>query len=777
MYFWPMRYISSFLIVLLFCLTLTSFGQSRPQGQWTEHVSFNHLRDVAQIGDLVFGATSQAMLVYDKATGEIERIGKQSGLSDVDIVALDVYAAKKQVVIGYSNGNIDLFRNGRITNISDISRSTLFLGNRRMNHLRVDGDLLYVSMAFGIVVIDLREQLVRETYIIGPFGSQLEVYQTAIDRDNGFIYAGTVDGLYRARLNSQLAFFQSWTRVPRFSQNDIPLVTVFNSKAFICQRIDGSLDSIFWLNDTVWTHFDEFVPQTYTDLRTSEDLLIGVHSFGVRAFNSNFGMIYNLTQDNLSRPEFHPIRSVRDTERNRLWIASLFEGLYEMNPLDAFLNYLPDGPINSRAYSLFHNGKRLYVATAALSSTFTEQFDRSGIFTYQDFVWDRIHPDRLNNINDIVAVRSNPENPNHIVASSWGGGLLEYIDGQLVNEYNAANSASHGLSRVNNTGSTIRAGWMDWDSKGNLWVVTSQNDNPLSVRRPDGSWQTFSLGSVVTTTTMVQRLMVTSRDQIWVQLRTGGVIVVQENETGGLQIARITQTEGQGNLPSNIVNDFDEDRNGSIWLGTGAGVAVIFNPGNIFQSGENFDAVRITFEEDGVVQALLSQENVTCVKVDGANNKWFGTSFRGAFYTSSDGREEIYAFNQNNSPLPSSTIFDIDVDPLSGEVFFATPGGITSYRGAATQGLDFFDEPFAYPNPVRPDYQGPIYIRNLVTDAQVKITDLSGNLVFETTAEGGQAIWDGRGFFGEPVASGVYTAFLNDRDGFQTAVVKILIVR
>jgi hypothetical protein len=754
-----------------------SFFSIFAQGRWTEHVSFNQIVDVAQIGDLIFGASSQALMIYDKATGEIERFGKQAGLSDIGIVALDVYPAAKQLIIGYENGNIDLYRNGRIINISDISRSTLFLGNRRMNHLRVHGDRLFVSMGFGIVVVDLSERLVRETYVIGPQGSVLEVNQVAIDEVNNFIYAGTPDGLYRASLSSPLTFFQSWSRVSRFGLNDIPSVTVFNDEPVVCQRIDGTLDSIFRLRDDLWLHIDDFVPQTYTDVRASQDLLIGVHSFGVRAFNKNFGMIYNITSDNINRPDFQPFKAVRDTELNRMWIATLFEGLAELNPFQNFIQILPEGPKNSRAYSLFHNGHKLFVATAALTATFTETFDRSGIFAYSNFQWGGIRPDQLNEVNDIVAVCTHPDNPNHVFASSWGGGLLELLDGVLINEFNASNTANHGLTKVNNSGSSIRAGWMDFDSKGNLWVVTSQNDSPLSVRRVNGTWETFSLGSAVTTTTIVQRMMVTSRDQIWVQMRSGGVIVAQENASGGIQIRRLTETEGQGNLPSNIVNAFDEDRNGAIWLGTGAGVAVIFNPANIFDSGENFDAVRITFEEDGVVQALLSQENVTCVKVDGANQKWFGTSFRGAFYTSSDGRQEIHAFNQNNSPLPSNTIFDIEVDPRTGEVFFATPGGVSSYQGTATQGNEFFEEPYAFPNPVRPGYEGLIYIRNLVSNAQVKITDLNGNLVYETTAQGGQAVWDGKGFHGQDVAAGVYTAFMNDRDGFQTAVVKILIVR
>ena len=78
--------------------------------------------------------------------------------------------------------------------------------------------------------------------------------------------------------------------------------------------------------------------------------------------------------------------------------------------------------------------------------------------------------------------------------------------------------------------------------------------------------------------------------------------------------------------------------------------------------------------------------------------------------------------------------------------------------------------------PVRPNYNGPIFITGLLTNAQVKITDVSGNLIFETIAEGGQATWNGANFSGKRASSGVYLVYLTNDDGSQTAVGKILIV-
>ena len=59
----------------------------------------------------------------------------------------------------------------------------------------------------------------------------------------------------------------------------------------------------------------------------------------------------------------------------------------------------------------------------------------------------------------------------------------------------------------------------------------------------------------------------------------------------------------------------------------------------------------------------------------------------------------------------------------------------------------------------------------------MKITDTYGNIVFETSSEGGQAIWDGNSFNGSRAAAGIYLVFVTNSDGSETLVTKILVVR
>ena len=77
---------------------------------------------------------------------------------------------------------------------------------------------------------------------------------------------------------------------------------------------------------------------------------------------------------------------------------------------------------------------------------------------------------------------------------------------------------------------------------------------------------------------------------------------------------------------------------------------------------------------------------------------------------------------------------------------------------------------------MKPGYDGPIAIKGLVKDAIVKITDVTGTLIYETQAEGGQAIWNGYNFDGRRASTGVYLVFISTTDGEDAMVTKILFV-
>jgi hypothetical protein len=147
------------------------------------------------------------------------------------------------------------------------------------------------------------------------------------------------------------------------------------------------------------------------------------------------------------------------------------------------------------------------------------------------------------------------------------------------------------------------------------------------------------------------------------------------------------------------------------------------------------------------------------------------------FYLSSNGQETLLRFTKENSPLPSNNIQDIAIDPTSGRVYFATQNGLVAFEGTSTAPQDNLENVYAYPNPVRPGFTGNVTIDGLTARANVKITDIEGNLVFETTSQGGSIQWDTSAFGKYKVASGVYMVFITTDDALETKIHKIMVVR
>jgi ligand-binding sensor domain-containing protein len=236
----------------------------------------------------------------------------------------------------------------------------------------------------------------------------------------------------------------------------------------------------------------------------------------------------------------------------------------------------------------------------------------------------------------------------------------------------------------------------------------------------------------------------------------------------------LNNNKGSGELPDIQVNCLAVDHDGEIWVGTAKGLCVFYSPGNIFSANPS-DAKQVLIGEGDNLGYLLGDEAITAIFVDGGNRKWIG-SRSGLWLVSPDGREIIHNFNVDNSPLLSNNIRQLGIVEETGELFISTDKGIISFRTDASTGEDKHGDVKVFPNPVRPDYRGKITIQGLPEEAYVKITDIAGNLVYETRSNGGTASWDGNNFEGRRASSGVYLVFSANPDASDTFVSKILFI-
>jgi hypothetical protein len=215
---------------------------------------------------------------------------------------------------------------------------------------------------------------------------------------------------------------------------------------------------------------------------------------------------------------------------------------------------------------------------------------------------------------------------------------------------------------------------------------------------------------------------------------------------------------------------------GSIWVGTDEG-PVVFDCGDPFAATCTGNTRKVVV--DGIPAPLLRYEDIISIGIDGANRKWFGTR-NGIFVQSADGVTAIDRFDVKNSPLLDNRVDELSFNPETGEMFIVTRGGIQSVKTNTTGGgRSFSSNVYAYPNPVTPGYTGPIAIKGLMRDSNVKITDMNGRLVYETKALGGQAIWDGNDYNGVRASTGVYLVFsANENTSLSpdAVVTKILLV-
>jgi len=775
-----MKILSASVFTLLLILILPLISQSQIAiGQWRDHLPYSKTISVADAGNLVYCATPYSLFFLDKAENSVQRLTKVNGLSDIGISTIAYNEAYETLLIAYTNANIDLVKGNTIVNISDIKRKPI-LGNKTINNIMFIDNFAYLACGFGIVVLDIeKEEFPEPTYFIGPDGSQVNVMDVAFGMDS--LFAATEVGIYKADINSpNLADYSSWSVDTRLHPNlFFNQAEFFNGDLIVNNENEGyNRDTTFLYNFTThqWGYFPGANHLKKPSIKTAYDQLLITSEGAVSIFNSSLEMTYNIYSP--GERFINPQDATIDGEGMK-WIADNGWGLIKTESGYSAEFIEPNGPFSASVFDMSLQGQNLWVAAGGRTSTWGKMYNPDGLYSFENESWQSYNKylgvAAFDTISDVVCVAVDPFSPNRVFAGVWRQtGLIEFIDGQLTTIYDESNSSLEKWPAAN----AIAISGVAFDNQNNLWVANSGAASLISVKEPNGTWTSFHLGAGVSGTD-IGKMMVDSYGQKWVLMRTDNALLVfSDNNTisdpTDDQTKVLSNSAGNGDLPGNKILSFAQDLDGELWIGSDEGIGIIYSPENVFTGG-NYDAQRPLVDVGGYVQYLLESETVTAITVDGANKKWIGTERAGVFYLSEDGTEEIEHFTEENSPLYSNSIIGISIS-ASGEVFFGTDRGIISYKGQATPPTPTNTEVVAYPNPVKEGYEGVIAIKGLVQNADVKITDISGALIYATQAEGGQAIWNGYSFNGSRAHTGVYLVFATNDDGSESIVTKILVI-
>ena len=395
---------------------------------------------------------------------------------------------------------------------------------------------------------------------------------------------------------------------------------------------------------------------------------------------------------------------------------------------------------------------------------------------------------------DANCMAFDPNDATHFWVGSRSG-LIEYRNYNYYTIFNCDNSTLKSIGHSSNN-SQVLISSMTYDDNGNLWIMNSRTNTPINCysNNSNNPWKTFphkDLDFTGRNSIDMQEAFISSTNGLMWWANTYGV---PEKTTSGVFVYDYTNNilhkygsfinqNGEA-IETAKVYGVSEDRNGNMWIASLSGPFYIDKED--VPSSPNFD-IPLIFnqpiinrnDDSNLGDYLLSSVPIRCIRFDTANRKWMGSTTSGVFIISSDNQTEIEHFTTENSPLPADEIYDIKIDDNTGIVYISTSRGLCSYQTDITSGYGTLDEDniYSYPNPVSPDYTGPITIKGLYEQCQIKITTSSGYIVHKGIVSGGSYKWDGCDQNGNRVASGVYMVLVETPEGSKGCVTKIAVLK
>ncbi|AFM04357.1 putative transcriptional regulator [Bernardetia litoralis DSM 6794] len=741
-------------------------------GEWRTHLTYFDAQTLATSPEKVYVASQNGLFFYDREFSNLEVISRIDGLSDIGISYLQYLPNIEQLLIAYKNGNIDFLSDNEIKNFPVFFEDAAIL-DKQIYHIYYLQNVVWISTNAGILEIDVESETnkrIRNSYQnLGENGEIIKVFATTI-QDN-IIYAATEKGVRYTSLNASINKndFRNWQTIPSTQNKVIESIGSSNSTVFFAIQNEG----IFSYNGITSNRVSQIPITSVYDISENRTNLTGVFIssetgiYQIEGTNSSFQV--NKIENDLIKAPRQAI-----SENGILWIADNRTGLITNNSSN-FVSLFPSGTYSQNTWGFIQAKEKIIAFSGGYTEPFTPLNRTTGFYVFEDGEWINYNAENrditskpIPNVRDLVGATYS-ETENRVYFASLQDGILVW------------NLADDTFSVFDSTNSPLphnRIIDVETDNLGNLWVALSGSnlrEDAYMRKQPNddnsSSWKGFRFNQ--TRTTFPLSLEIDENNTIWARLSRfvqGGILVFNEDEENTILIESVNS----GNLASNDVTALKSDQNGVMWIGTPAEVsASVRTFSDIFGlfNGQDLNARDVFFES----RQLLRDETITTISLDGGNRKWFGTT-NGAWLFAEDASKQFLHFTVENSPLFSNQILDIEVQDKTGEVFFATPNGIISYRGTSTAAKTDFSNVKIFPNPVRPEFNGVVAIEGLTQDANVKITDISGRLVYETDSFGGTATWNGTDYNNTKSKSGVYLVYVSNQDGTEGFVGKIVFI-
>ncbi len=795
-YFLPEKHRGSTFCFLLFAICLLPFESKTqtsdlPIGSWHIFQPYQRGNDVTQSDNYVYWSTGLSILRYNKQDQTTERWDKLNHLTQAGISRVAFDKTNNTLIVFYDDNAIDLVNTNGVRTLSDIKNNNAIVGDKSIYDIYSTPTITYLACGFGLVGLDVARGEFQFTTFTNQKINSVTVLQNVI-------YMAGGSGIYTisTNTNSNIADFGNWRKLGSIdgfaASYSSTILRSFNNLLYFNYN-----DSLCYLSSTkkiIALPIDRTLKLNYLTTE-GKNLIAGFildcPQYGISG-TCSLGFSIDAANKSKNLPNncySFNTRAIEDAAGN-IWFANAYPTDFRSlgnNATNCNTTQINSTSLSS-AGSIALTDSTAWIVSQGLSGL-VARGEGEGFSMYQPnqtSAWSNFNIQNQPKLNTTQAGIDNYDVSinkvtNKVYVSSFQHGLIELQNGVITKIYDNTNSP---IQPANGDVGRQRVTGLLADNDGNEWVINANTTNAILVLKPDNTWlkmQNVAPQNVLT------HIISDSANYKW--------IINASNGSGGIWIYDTTQytlnnvsnhrTKYIDNsaLPSEvqngILNTLCTDLDGRVWAGTDKGVCV-FDCGND-PIASNCKARLVVSTLGGISEYLLLNKAVNVIAVDGGNRKWFGTT-TGLIVTSADGKTQIYNFNTDNSPLVSNNITSLAIRNKTGEVFIGTDKGLMVYRANATTGRTYnsIDSAYAFPNPVKADYDGPIAIKNLARDAAVKITDVNGNLIYETRANGGEAIWNARDFNNRHVQSGVYLAWVanvRNIDAGDGIVVKILVIR
>ena len=681
-------------------LPLVQFAQDF-SNLWEGYFSYNQVNEVVTGRNKIYAASENAIFSFDSQTKTLEEITTIQGLSGETISTIYYSEAYELLVVGYENGLIEIVfdeDDDILTVVDIVNKSTILDGDKKINHINANENNVYLSTGYGISVFDLERLEFGDTYFIGDGGIQIEVSQTTIFGD--YIYAACLDGsgLKKAPITSpNLIDYKNWEQV---SNGDFLSVQTNENKLYAI----NTGKRLYEINNDVLTSLLVFADTPLKTTSLNEKLIITTNN-NVFVYDIDF----NLLAQAADNADFNTNFNSATIDADNIYIGTDNFGVLStsiLNPLN-YEEIHPDGPLLNTPFSIQADVNGVWVTYGDYTLDYNPYpLNARGVSHLTKGAWINTSYSDLFGARSLNAISVNPSKINQAFVSSFFSGLLEFNDDETTVLYNQTNSGLESLIDPTNPSYVdIRVGESIFDNTGLLWTITSRVDKPLKSYNPTSNqWVSYSFESLIEDALNdnlgFDKLVIDRNNTKWIASYSKGLIGFNENN-GSPLLKNIDEVDG--NLPINSVRALAADDRNQLWIGTDKGLRVLYNTSSFF-TDESATTEEVIILEDGIARELLSEQYITDIKVDGANNKWIGTVDAGVFYLSSDGQETIYHFTTDNSPLPSNAINEISIEETNSIIYLATDRGLVSFKSGGSGSSEDLETVYAYPNPVRPNF-------------------------------------------------------------------------